>query len=223
MRVLAISAHQDDETLGCGGTLLSHRLAGDELFWLILTKAHAPRWNQDFIQREEEDVQRVAEAFGMAECFRPGLPATHLDFLPLNEIITPVRETIEKIHPETIYTVFPGDIHTDHQAVFEATSIVLKTFAMKPLGVRRLLCFECLSSTDAAPQMLGRVFAPNVFRDIGQHLERKIEIMNLYSTQMQQGSMPRTESAIRALARLRGASIGVEYAEAFMLVREVVF
>ena len=35
MKVLAIPAHPDDETLGCGGTLLKHRAEGDELFWLI--------------------------------------------------------------------------------------------------------------------------------------------------------------------------------------------
>ncbi len=49
MRVLAISAHPDDETLGCGGTLLKHKAAGDELFWFIATVCHEPQWNATLI------------------------------------------------------------------------------------------------------------------------------------------------------------------------------
>jgi len=36
-RVLIVAVHPDDETLGCGGTLLKHKANGDEIHWLICT------------------------------------------------------------------------------------------------------------------------------------------------------------------------------------------
>ena len=42
MRVLCLAAHPDDETLGCGGTLLRHTEAGDETFLVVATVAYAP-------------------------------------------------------------------------------------------------------------------------------------------------------------------------------------
>jgi LmbE family N-acetylglucosaminyl deacetylase len=105
--------------------------------------------------------------------------------------------------------------------VFRAVTVLLKPFHMKKYSVRRLLCFECLSSTDAAPPDAGSAFLPNVFSDITPHIDRKIEILNAYGTEAQPEPLPRTPSAVRALARYRGATIGVEYAEAFMLIREI--
>ena len=88
-------------------------------------------------------------------------------------------------------------------------------------GIRRILGYETLSSTDAAPARSDRAFTPNVFCDITPYIDRKLEIMRLYETEIHAEPMPRSMSAIRALARLRGATISVEYAEAFMLIREV--
>jgi LmbE family N-acetylglucosaminyl deacetylase len=112
-------------------------------------------------------------------------------------------------------------VHTDHQTIFTATMSVLKPCYMAGLGVRRVLCYETLSSTEAAPPQLTRAFVPGVFCDITPYLERKIEILGFYETEAQADPLPRGQSAIRALARYRGATIGVQYAEAFMLVREL--
>ena len=89
------------------------------------------------------------------------------------------------------------------------------------VDVRRVLAYETLSSTDAAAPG-DRFFVPTVFADVGEHLERKLRIMTLYASEKQEHPLPRAESAIRALARFRGASVGIEYAEAFQLVRELV-
>ena len=92
---------------------------------------------------------------------------------------------------------------------------------MRELGVRAILSYETLSSTEAAPPQPSRLFAPTVYRDVTSHLEAKLEIMHLYVSEAQPDPLPRGPSAIRALARYRGATIGVEYAEAFMLIREI--
>ena len=59
-KILVIAPHPDDETLGCGGTLLRHKENNDELFWLIVTgidKEHG--WNQTQIKKREENCERV--------------------------------------------------------------------------------------------------------------------------------------------------------------------
>ena len=89
---------------------------------------------------------------------------------------------------------------------------------MRALGVSRILAYETLSSTEAAATA---TFVPNVFHDITTTVDRKLEVMSLYATELQPQPLPRSESAIRALARYRGATIAVDYAEAFALVREI--
>ncbi len=221
MNVLVLSAHPDDETLGLGGTMLAHRAAGDSIAWVVATQAHEPGWSAATIERKAREVERVAEAYGVDRLDRLGLPTTRLDTVPLGELIDPIRRVVEEVRPEVVYVTHPGDIHTDHACLFDATAASLRAFRAVTDGVRKVLCYETLSSTDSAPPQRTPRFAPNVFRDVSAHLERKLEIMALYETEAQPDPLPRGPSALRALARVRGATIGVEYAEAFELVREV--
>jgi LmbE family N-acetylglucosaminyl deacetylase len=220
-RILAISAHPDDETLGCGGTLLKHRAAGDSLYWLVMTQPDAPDYPEQVMERAAAQVACVAKEYGFEECSKAGFPTTRLDTVPQSDIIGRVRETIAQVQPSVVYLVHEGDVHSDHLAVFSATLAVLKPFHMSKWGVRRILSYETLSSTEAAAPHAMHAFVPNSFSDITPYLERKIEIMRHYESEAQPEWFPRGVSAIRSLARFRGATIGVEYAEAFMLVREL--
>jgi LmbE family N-acetylglucosaminyl deacetylase len=220
MNVLAISAHPDDETLGCGGTLLKHRAAGDNIYWIITTVCHEPQWSREVIERKAVEVDRVAEAYG-AERFKLGFPNARLDTVAIGELMRPVEEVVAKVRPEVVYLLHGGDIHTDHYALFTASMSVLKPFYMRERGIKRVLGYETLSSTDAAPARGERVFMPNVFSDITPWLEKKIDVMRLYETEIHKEPMPRSPSAIRALARFRGSTINTEYAEAFTLLREL--
>ena len=221
MNVLAISAHPDDETLGCGGTLMKHRDAGASLHWMIVTRPDGPSWSKEVVERKECEIQTVAEAYGMEEPVRLGFPAARLDTVPMADLIDAIRSGISSIRPELVYTVYEGDVHTDHRIVSSAVMSVLKPFHMADLGVRRIVSFETLSSTEAASPNHGGGFVPTLFNDITAYLDRKIEIMSLYQTEAHQSAMPRSGDSIRALARFRGATVAVPYAEAFMLRREL--
>ncbi|HEY4759992.1 MAG TPA: PIG-L family deacetylase, partial [Thermoguttaceae bacterium] len=209
MNVLTISVHPDDETLGSGGTLLRHKANGDSLYWLIVTQAHQPQWSEEVIGAKAGEVSRVAEAYGMKQTFKLGLPTTCLDTYPKADLINRIRPVIAEVKPEVVYLTHDGDVHTDHQAVFQATFSILKAFYMRDFGVRRILSYETLSSTEAAPPQFAKQFIPNVYQDITAHIERKIEIMNLYATESQPDPFPRGPKSVRSLARYRGATIGV--------------
>lgn len=217
MNVLVIAAHPDDETLGCGGTLLKHREAGDRVCWLVATDTHPPQWSVEVIAKKAAEVERVARAYAMEECVKLGLPAARLDTVPQAELIGRIAEAVSRIQPTLIYLVHEGDVHSDHRAVCAAAMSAIKPVSMARLGVRRLLCYETLSSTEAAPSPR---FIPHVFSEITRFIDQKLAVMALYETERQPDPMPRGPSAIRALARCRGATIGVDYAEAFMMIRE---
>ena len=221
MNVLVISVHPDDETLGCGGTMLRHVAEGDTVDWLVVTAAYEPRWGRDLIDRKASEVSAVATAYGLRHVTKLGFRTTELDTVQQNELIDRIREAVEATRPEVVYVVHGGDVHTDHFAVFTATMSVLKPFYMRKHGVQRVLCYETLSSTEAALPLIHRVFVPNVYREITGYLDKKVEIMGLYASELHPDPLPRGGEAIRALARYRGATIAVESAEAFVLVREV--
>jgi len=221
MRILVIAPHPDDETLGCGGSLLKHKSNGDSLSWLVATRGHEPEWSGELLAQKEREITAVADAYGFENTFRLNFPTIKLDQIPLETIISSVRDAIFDAKPDWVYLNHVGDVHSDHRVLFEATMSVLKPFYSSKHGVKKVLSYEVFSSTDAAPVNPARAFLPTVFTDVTEFLEKKLEIMGLYESELQASPLPRALDSLRALARVRGATIGVEYAEAFMLVREV--
>lgn len=188
---------------------------------MIVTSAHEPRWSKNVIQEKAREVEEAGALYGMKEVFCLGLPTINLDHLPLNEIVSAMKPCFEKCRPDVVYSVHHGDVHTDHRQVFLAAWTLMKHFRSTSGGPRRVLLYETLSSTDAAPPSEERAFIPNAFSDITPWVEKKLQVVALYKTEMQAEPLPRSPSAVRALARFRGATIGVEYAEAFQLLRDV--
>jgi LmbE family N-acetylglucosaminyl deacetylase len=221
MRVLAISAHADDETLGCGGTLLRHAAAGDQIHWLIATSRTSPPRSQSDVSLRDKQIQSVADEYRVESPVMLGHPDASLDQVPMSVLVEGILGAVEAARPEVVYVVNASDVHTDHNLVNTAAMAAMKAFRMGALGVRRILAYETLSSTEAAAPGPGRVFAPNVFADISDFIEAKCELFAQFESEVQDDGLPRSSSAITALARFRGATVGVEYAEAFMLMREL--
>ena len=218
MKVLVVCAHPDDETLGCGGTLLKHRDQGDELHWAICTKSIGAAWTEEQRATKAAEVKTVAARYAMAGVHWADWPTASLDTLGLSLIIEFLADILTKVRPEVVYTVHGSDAHSDHRVVFQAAMSVLKPFHMYGLGVRRVLGYEVLSSTEAGYEPIH--FVPNVWIDISPWLREKIDVFKIYESEVQQMNFPREESAIRALARYRGATISASYAEGFVLLRE---
>jgi LmbE family N-acetylglucosaminyl deacetylase len=222
MKVLAIAPHPDDETLGCGGALLKHRAAGDSVSWLIVTRGHEPQWSAEVLGNKEGEIESVAAAYEFEQVFRFDYPATLMDTVSQAEIIASISGVIAEARPHLVYLNHAGDVHSDHRIVFDSVISAIKPFYSSRHGVKRILSYETLSSTEAAAPDRLRAFLPTVFCDITNFIERKLEIMSLYRSEIQPYPLPRANESIRALARFRGAAIGIEYAEALMLIRDLV-
>lgn len=222
MKILTISVHPDDETLGCGGTLLKHAQAGDDLYWIIVTKPTLDHWSSEVILEKDQEVKNVARAFGMKETIRLSFKSVQLDYGVMADLMAQIYDALLEIKPEIVYTIHGGDVHSDHQIVHAAVMAVLKPFQMGKLGVNRILSFETISSTDASAPGLRQAFNPTVFSDITDFIDSKIAILELYQSEIHQYPYPRSSDSVRALSRYRGSIIAVPYAEAFMVCREII-
>ena len=220
-KVLVVAVHPDDETLGCGGTILKHKAQGDEIYWLVVTgpiKGDHPAFTDEFIAKRNALVDRVAAAYGFNETIKLNLPTQKLHTVDLKDIILIVADVFKRIQPDTIYMLYKNDVHSDHRVAFDAVYSCTKSFRYP--FIKRILMIEALSETEFAPAISSSSFCPNVYVDITKYIDKKLEIMELYDTEIMQEPYPRSLSSIKALARVRGSRAGVMYAEAFQLLYE---
>lgn len=219
-KVLIIVAHSDDEALGCGGTIAKHTSQNDEVYAVFLADGVSSRPKSQIaeIEQRAKAAEKAAQLLGIKQSFTLGFPDNRMDSVPLLDIVQKIEAIIEHLQPNIIYTHHHGDLNIDHRVTHQA---VLTACRPQPgFCVQKIYSFEVLSSTEwQDPQFAP--FTPNVFVDISQQIQAKQQALEAYQIEMRPAPHSRSiENSLRQAA-LRGASIGVEYAEAFMLIREI--
>jgi LmbE family N-acetylglucosaminyl deacetylase len=126
---------------------------------------------------------------------------------------------LQRLKPETIYTHHRGDVNIDHVYTSEAVTIAAR--AQPHCSVRRILHFETASSTEWQLPSHDRAFSPNWFVNIGPYWEKKRDALAVYEREMRPFPHARSVEALDGLSTWRGASVGLDRAEAFMLVRSI--
>lgn len=225
--ILVIAAHPDDEVLGCGGTIARHARHGDAVNIVIVAEGATSRLDKrdrNHFELEISDLKLAAEEaasiLGAQSTELLDFPDNRLDGIDRIDLIKRLEYYVDKYRPEIVYLHHSGDVNIDHRRLHEAV-----TTACRPTpghSVRKLLSFEIASSTEWQPPTSGVQFQPNVFVDIGDYWELKRLALEAYTSEMRAWPHPRSIKALEHLARLRGAQVGVEAAEAFVLLREIV-
>ena len=219
-RVLVVAVHPDDETLGCGGTLLKHRQQNDELHWLIATAmSETTGYSSEQVIRRQQEIEWVGDNYGFTSIHQLGLSPARVDQEPLHQLVENISRVIREIRPTTLYLPFAHDVHSDHRVVFQATYSCTKAFRYP--FIRRICAMETLTETEFSPSLGGQVFTPNLFVDISSFLQVKLEIMACYQSEVGKHPFPRSPESITAQAMVRGAASHCRYAEAFMLLKEI--
>ena len=218
--ILVIAPHPDDETLGCGGTLLKHKARGDKIHWLIGTEINKELgYSKEQIKLRKKEIGKVSSLFKFDSINFLGLTSTKVDEYKLSEIIKKISKIITKTQPNTIYLPFKGDVHSDHRIIFNAAYSCTKSFRYP--FVKKIYMMETLSETEFSPSTKEDSFIPNIFVDISAFLEKKIDIMSIFKSEMGSPPFPRSKETIRALATVRGSTVNCLYAESFMLLKEI--
>jgi len=219
-RVLVIVAHPDDEVLGCGGTIARHVKAGDEVSIVILADGESSREaGSERIAAREQAAREAAKILGAKQVVLHGLPDNQLDSWPRLEIVKLVERHIAELKPAVVYTHHAGDVNVDHRCVHEAVVTACRPQAGHP--VRKLMFFETPSSTEWQPPHSNTPFLPNCFVDISGTFELKMKALRVYDSEMRAWPHPRSYAGVEHLVRWRGATVGCDAAEAFMLGREI--
>lgn len=84
--------------------------------------------------------------------------------------------------------------------------------------VKEIYAFEVPSSTEWAFGQFHPAFQPNVFVDISDTLETKIQAMQIYESEARPFPHPRSERALRSIAWRWGSVVGFAAAEPFELI-----
>lgn len=199
MTTLIISPHPDDEVLGVGGTI--PRL--DDVHVAIMTE-----WSD---LQSKAEAQRAHDYLGVTSTYYHGFPAAGLDTVPQAELNDAIVKLVGRVKPDIMFVPFPGDLHIDHKAVYNACMVAVR---MQSITV---YAYETLSETyyDTMPPN----FVPNVYSKID--IMDKLKAMWYYKSQLKEPPHERSLESIAALAALRGANVGLSYAEGFMLLRKI--
>ncbi|CAA6826985.1 MAG: GlcNAc-PI de-N-acetylase [uncultured Sulfurovum sp.] len=216
-----IAVHPDDETLGCGGTLFKHKANGDEIHWVIATDIkESDGFRKESIEKREGEIRKVEKLYGFDSLHRLKLSTMKVDEYSMSELIGKISKVINEVKPNIIYLPFKSDVHSDHRHIFDAAYSCTKSFRYP--FVKKIYMIETLSETEFAPSTKEDSFIPNVFVDISKFMHKKIEIVNVFESEIGKHPFPRSVRNIEALATLRGATAGCEYAESFMLLKEII-
>jgi LmbE family N-acetylglucosaminyl deacetylase len=216
--VMVISAHPDDEVLGAGGTLLKHHKNGDMLYWLIATNIFENLgYSAEKVKNRQQEIDLVSKELGIQKVFKLDFPTMNLTGEQIPLLVKNISSIFLEVRPEVIYTLNRSDAHSDHRVLSDAVMACTKSFRYPFIKV--VLMYECISETEFAPPFPEKVFIPNYYVDITEHLDKKIELLHIYASEMGEHPFPRSNENIKALATFRGATSGVNYAEAFQLVK----
>ncbi len=210
-RVVVIAVHPDDETLGCGGTILKFLSQGDEVHCILVTKGN---------DEQARLWERAKNAYRFTSVIELDFPEMELMDISLNKLIPPISDGIRKIQPNILIIPNRSDAHSDHRAVFNAVASCTKAFRYP--FIEQVLMMEVVSETDFALPLPEGQFIANYFVDISAEFESKQRILKIYESELLPYPQTRNMSTISALNRYRGSLINTEYAEAFMSLKTIV-
>jgi LmbE family N-acetylglucosaminyl deacetylase len=216
--VIVISAHPDDETLGVGGTMFKHVANGDNVYWLIVTNVFENQgFSNERVESRQEEIAEVAKSVGICKTFLLNYPTMTLSSSSLIKMVPEISSIFLEVQPEIIYTLNRSDAHSDHRVIFDAVLACTKSFRYP--FIKQILMYECISETEFAPALAEKAFLPNYFVDITEFQSAKIKLMQIYKSELSEHPFPRSIANINALATFRGATVGVNYAEAFQIIK----
>lgn len=219
MRVLVIAPHPDDEIIGVGGTIAKRVNAGDEVYVCIVTKGCQPVFTEDLVALGRRECREADAILGVRETVFLDFPAVMLETVPRYELNGKISEIIQRFEADEVFIPHRGDMQLDHQIVADAAMVALRP-KYKHV-VKRIYAYETLSETGWNIPNCVNEFIPTVYENISDYMDKKMEAMNVYESQLTDFPNARSIGAIEALAKYRGSTVNVMAAEAFSLIREI--
>ncbi|WP_454197119.1 PIG-L deacetylase family protein [Nocardia sp. Marseille-Q1738] len=225
MNVLAVIAHPDDEILGCGATLRLLADQGHRVVTCVLSGEAEARHARPDSARLRQLATDCAAMIGVADARYHAFGNIQLNTVPHLDLVKAIEAAIIEFEPEWVFTHHPGDLNIDHRVCWEATMAAImlpqRLSTELPLTlIKKVFLFEVPSSTDWAPAPF-QAFQPNAYFDVTRSIETKLAALRAFEGALKPHPHARSEQNVRSLAGVRGGAVGVAYAEAFVLTRDL--
>jgi LmbE family N-acetylglucosaminyl deacetylase len=227
-KIMIVVAHPDDEVLGLGATL--HKLIHEKsaiVHVVILGEGITSRsekrdievWQKE-LEKHKQNIHSAKQIIGYQSLSLYSFPDNRFDSVPLLDIIKSIESEKNKFKPDIVFTHHFGDLNIDHQRTFDA---VMTAFRPLPEESKvSILTFETPSSTEWQVNSDGKRFNPNIYIEISeQNLKAKIDAMECFEFEKRKYPHPRSPEGLKILAQHNGINVGIEYAEAFCIIRHI--
>ena len=219
--VLIVVAHSDDESFGCGGLLKSLSEKKYKLYAISFTDgvgSRGKRTEKDIEERKKHSI-KASKILGFRWLAQYNFPDNQLDKITLLEIVKIIEKHKKILNPELVITHNFYDLNIDHRIIAEAT---LTAFRPEPKSkCKEIITFEIPSSTDYRMLKRSKNFVPNYFINIQKYLNSKIKAIKSYKNELKKPPHSRSIEGIRNLSKIRGNQSGVQYAEAYEIIRKI--
>ena len=219
MNILVVAPHPDDEVLGCGGTIAKYADNGDDVYVAIVTKGGKPLFKDEQVETVRNECLKADRFLGVKETIFMDFPASMVENVQRYKFNEAFIQLIQRIRPDIVYIPHRGDMQLDHKMVVDAAMVALRP-KYKHV-VKRIYAYETLSETGWDIPNVTNEFIPNVYNNISKFMDKKIEAMQMFKTQLSAYPAARSLRAVEALAMYRGATVNMNAAEAFYIVREL--
>lgn len=218
-KVLVFAPHPDDEILGCGGTMIKHIEAGDEVYVCIATKGCMPLFSTESVNKTRSEALECHKSIGVKKTFFLDFPAAMMEKVERYEMNGKILDVIKEVQPDVVFIPHWGDMQKDHQMVADACMVALRP-KYEPKA-KTIYSYETMSETAWNAPNVQNEFIPNVFVDISDTLNKKIKALSVFKSQLSEFPDARSLEAVEALAKYRGALMHFKAVEAFMLIRQL--
>lgn len=219
---LIVSPHGDDEVLGAGGLIAKLARAGARVRVVFLAVDASPHYGLAQPTVLDDRLREIATAarllgYEYRVVYAGAGMLERLDTVPQRELIDLLEEEFNTFRPDLLLLPEGQDYDQDHRACFAAGLAAARPIptACGKHFISRVLTYEM-------PKLAwSQAFQPRLYWDIGGEIDLKLNAIRAYTTQLREPPHIRSLDNIRALARLRGSEIGVDYAEGFAVLRWV--
>ncbi|MBI3282636.1 PIG-L family deacetylase [Candidatus Curtissbacteria bacterium] len=227
-KLLIIAPHPDDEVIGCGGLIKRIKDSGGKVYVLYLTVGDTRDFTKkglstgDEREKEIEAVVKYLKIDGWDLAFAGNDYHLQLDKLGQKALMDVIERdskvSIENIKPTIVAIPCAGSYNQDHKIAAPAAFATLRpTPTSSKHFVETILEYE-----EPADNWSFKASNLNFFVALfREELDAKLVALKLYKSQLREAPHMRSAEIIRALAKLRGAQIGSNFAEAFKLYRAV--
>jgi LmbE family N-acetylglucosaminyl deacetylase len=225
MKILVVAPHADDEVLGLGGTIARYADEGHHVVVAVLTghgeEAPHPLWPREVWDGLRDEAKRAHAILGVREAIFEEIPAVAVSDQALWKLNRTTMNVVRRVQPDVLYVPFLYDLHKDHRELTRSFSVAWRPCTDVGQRIREVFAYETVSETHWNLPYLEPSFCPNQWVDIGPYLDKKLQALECYKSQMHPYPHARSLGAVKALAQWRGCQMGLHAAEAFVTIRRI--